>query len=92
MTRQEIKTVSTQGGILKVWNDKNGEIWYRYNLNKSEILTTFMIRTKKGKYAITPKKNETYIIYRGTKKNCLEWMSGYIEAMLNDSMKKKCVT
>lgn len=85
MARQEIKTVLTQGGILKVWNDKNGAIWYRYNLNKSEILTTFMIRKEKGKYAITPTKDETNILYKGTKKNCLAWMSGYMEVILNNS-------
>ena len=87
MTRQETKTVLLQGGILKVWNDKNGAIWYRYNLNKSEIITTFMIRINKGKYAITPTEDETYVLYKGTKKNCLVWMSGYIEVMLHDSMK-----
>nr|DAK00348.1 MAG TPA: hypothetical protein [Microviridae sp.] len=88
MTRQEVKTLTTQGGILKVWNDKNGTIWYRYKENKNEILTTFMVRTKKGKYVITPTEDETYILYRGTKKNCLVWMSGYIEVMLNCSLKK----
>ena len=87
MTRQEIKTITTQGGILKVWNDKNGTIWYRYKENKNEILTTFMIRMKKGKYAITPTEDKTNVIYIGTKKNCLIWMSGYIEVMLHDSMK-----
>lgn len=88
MTRQETKTVLSFGGILKVWNDKNGVIWYRYNLDKGEILTTFMIRMKKGKYAITPTKNETYELFKGTKKNCLVWLSGYIEVMLFDSRKK----
>lgn len=87
MTRQETKTVLAQGGILKVWNDKNGAVWYRYNLNMRQMLTTFMIRTKKGKYAITPIEDETYVIYKGTKKNCLVWASGYIEVMLHDSMK-----
>lgn len=87
MTRQETKTLTAQGGILKVWNDKDGTIWYRYKENKSEILTTFKIRMKNGKYAITPTKDETYVLYKGTKKNCLVWMSGYIEAMLHDSMK-----
>ena len=88
MTRQETKTVMAQGGILKVWNDKDGVIWYRYNLNKSEILNIFTIRREKGKYVITPTKDETYVVYRGTKKNCLVWMSGYIEVMIHDSIKK----
>lgn len=88
MTRQETKTVLMQGGILKVWNDKNGAIWYRYNLNKSEMLTTFTIKVKKGKYVITPTEDETHVLYKGTKKNCLVWMSGYIEVKLYDSIKK----
>nr|DAK00347.1 MAG TPA: hypothetical protein [Microviridae sp.] len=36
MTRQEVKTLTTQGGILKVWNDKNGTIWYRYKENNDK--------------------------------------------------------
>lgn len=90
MTRQETKTVLTQGDILKVWNDKDGKIWYRYNLNKSEILTIFTIRMKKGRYAITPTEDETYVLYRGTKKNCLVWASEYIEVMPKDSIRMQC--
>lgn len=82
MTRQETKTLTAQGGILKVWNDKEGTIWYHYNENKSEILTTFMIRMKKGKYVITPTEDEFFIKYKGTKKNCLMWLTGYIEEYL----------
>lgn len=36
MTRQVVTTLTTKGGILKVWNDKKGTIWYRYKENESE--------------------------------------------------------
>ena len=83
MTKQVITTLTTKGGILKVWNDKKGSIWYRYKKNESEKITTYMIRMEQGKYAITPTEDETYVLFKGTKKNCLVWMIGYIEISLN---------
>lgn len=83
MTRQEIKSLTTKGGILKVWNDTKGTIWYRYKKNESEKITTYMIRMEQGKYVITPTEDEKYILFKGTKKNCLAYMIGYIEISLN---------
>lgn len=84
MTKQVVTTITTKGGILKVWNDKKGTIWYRYKKNESEKIDTYMIREYMGKYAITPTDDENNILYKGTKKNCLTWMIGYIEISLNN--------
>lgn len=42
-----------------------------------------MIKEYLGKYAITPTDDENNILYKGTKKNCLTYMIGYIEISLN---------
>lgn len=83
MTRQVITTLTTKGGILKVWNDKKGTIWYRYKKNESEKIDTYMIRECLGKYGITPTEDEHNILFKGTKKNCLAYMMGYIEISHN---------
>ena len=88
MTRQKVESFTAWGDTLMVWNDKNGTVWYRYNTDKRYILTIFMIRVYKGKYAVTPTESETYVMYRGTKKNCLVWLSGYIEEYLRQRLKK----
>ena len=89
MTRQKVESLTAWGDTLRVWNDKDGTIWYRYDIDKGgSILTTFMIRIQKGRYVITPTEDETYVRYKGTKKNCLAWLSGYIEECLRYTMKK----